>query len=102
MPAQAPGTCGTAITSMVWKLYVQRVFIMDDAEQFMPNYLRLCAARSDSNDLPAERVARDPARQPRDAKSRGAPTKRVLQMLISWPKMTPKATRNSGSSLVWC
>ncbi|VEI44868.1 heat shock protein 90 [Actinobacillus equuli] len=34
------------------KLYVQRVFIMDDAEVFMPNYLRFMRGLLDTNDLP--------------------------------------------------
>ncbi|QUJ03686.1 hypothetical protein KCP71_25055 [Salmonella enterica subsp. enterica] len=46
-------TNGTAITE-TWSEAVrtQRVFIMDDAEQFMPNYLRFVRGLIDSNDLP--------------------------------------------------
>ena len=63
------------------KLYVQRVFIMDDAEQFMPNYLRFVRGLIDSNDLPLN-VSREILQDSRVTQSlRAALTKRVLQML---------------------
>ncbi|MDU0861189.1 MAG: molecular chaperone HtpG [Serratia marcescens] len=63
------------------KLYVQRVFIMDDAEQFMPNYLRFVRGLIDSNDLPLN-VSREILQDSRVTQNlRGALTKRVLQML---------------------
>ncbi len=63
------------------KLYVQRVFIMDDAEQFMPNYLRFVRGLIDSNDLPLN-VSREILQDSRVTQNlRSALTKRVLQML---------------------
>lgn len=63
------------------KLYVQRVFIMDDAEQFMPNYLRFVRGLIDSSDLPLN-VSREILQDSRVTQSlRAALTKRTLQML---------------------
>ncbi|CWW94771.1 TPA: molecular chaperone HtpG [Haemophilus influenzae] len=63
------------------KLYVQRVFIMDDAEQFMPNYLRFMRGLIDSNDLPLN-VSREILQDNKiTAALRKALTKRSLQML---------------------
>ncbi|KMK51328.1 heat shock protein 90 [[Actinobacillus] muris] len=63
------------------KLYVQRVFIMDDAELFMPNYLRFMRGLLDSNDLPLN-VSREILQDNKTtAALRSALTKRALQML---------------------
>ena len=63
------------------KLFVQRVFIMDDAEQFLPLYLRFIKGIVDSNDLSLnisrELLQKDPAIE----SMRNALTKRSLDML---------------------
>merc|ERR1711974_508814 len=60
---------------------VQRVFIMDDAEQFMPTYLRFVKGLLDSNDLPLN-VSREILQDNKITQSlRTGCTKRVLQML---------------------
>ena len=63
------------------KLYVKRIFIMDDAEQLMPMYLRFVTGVIDSVDLPLN-VSREILQESRDIKViRESSTKRVLSML---------------------
>ncbi|WP_049634335.1 molecular chaperone HtpG [Yersinia aldovae] len=81
IPAQAPWDMWNRDHKHGLKLYVQRVFIMDEAEQFMPNYLRFVRGLIDSNDLPLN-VSREILQDSRVTQNlRSALTKRVLQML---------------------
>ena len=65
------------------KLYVRRVFIMDDAEQLMPLYMRFVRGIVDSNNLPLN-VSREILQESRDIETiRGGCVKKVLSMLES-------------------
>ncbi|HFD6683130.1 TPA: molecular chaperone HtpG [Providencia alcalifaciens] len=81
IPSQAPFDLWNRDQRHGLKLYVQRVFIMDDAEQFMPNYLRFVRGVLDSNDLPLN-VSREILQDSALTRNlRSALTKRVLQTL---------------------
>ncbi|ACS96668.1 heat shock protein 90 [Aggregatibacter aphrophilus NJ8700] len=81
VPSKAPWDLFNREHKHGLKLYVQRVFIMDDAEQFMPNYLRFMRGLIDSNDLPLN-VSREILQDNKvTAALRKALTKRSLQML---------------------
>ena len=81
LPKRAPFDLYNREAPKGLKLYVQRVFIMDDAEQFLPLYLRFVKGVIDSNDLPLN-VSREILQQDdRVTSIRNAVTKRVLTML---------------------
>ncbi len=73
------------------KLYVKRVFIMDDAKALMPSYLRFIKGVIDSNDLPLN-VSRELLQESRDVKAiREGSTKRVLSMIEDLAENNPEA-----------
>jgi molecular chaperone HtpG len=81
IPAKAPWDLWNRDRKHGLKLFVQRVFIMDDAEQFMPSYLRFVQGLIDSNDLPLN-VSREILQDNQVTKAmRISITKRVLGML---------------------
>ena len=81
VPARAPFDLWDRNKRGGIKLYVKRVFIMDDAEQLMPMYLRFVTGVIDSTDLPLN-VSREILQESRDVKIiRESSTKRVLSML---------------------
>ena len=81
IPAKAPFDMWNRDQKHGLKLYVQRVFIMDDAEQFMPTYLRFVKGLLDSNDLPLN-VSREILQDNKITQAiRQGCTKRVLQIL---------------------
>ncbi|WP_198783149.1 molecular chaperone HtpG [Shewanella putrefaciens] len=81
IPSKAPWDMWNRDRKHGLKLFVQRVFIMDDAEQFMPSYLRFVQGLIDSNDLPLN-VSREILQDNHITKAmRTGITKRVLGML---------------------
>ncbi len=81
LPAKAPYDLWDRQQRRGIKLYVRRVFIMDDAEQLMPVYLRFVKGVIDSADLPLN-VSREILQESRDVRAiREGSTKRVLSML---------------------
>ena len=81
LPRKAPFDMWNREGARGLKLYVQRTFIMDDAEQFLPLYLRFVKGVVDSNDLSLN-VSREILQQdPQVESMRSALTKRVLDML---------------------
>ena len=81
IPAKAPFDLWNRDAPKGLKLYVQRVFILDEADQFLPLYLRFVKGIVDSADLPLN-VSRELLQQnPELDAMRGALTRRVLDML---------------------
>jgi len=81
LPAKAPHDLWNRDKKAGIKLYVKRVFIMDDAESLMPAYLRFVKGVVDSADLPLN-VSRELLQESRDVKAiREGNTRRVLSML---------------------
>jgi molecular chaperone HtpG len=81
VPAKAPYDLWNRDKRGGLKLYVKRVFIMDDAEALLPSYLRFVKGVVDSADLPLN-VSREILQESRDVKAiREGCTKRVLSML---------------------
>jgi molecular chaperone HtpG len=81
IPAQAPHDLWNRDRKAGIKLYVKRVFIMDEAESLMPAYLRWVKGVVDSSDLPLN-VSRELLQESRDVKAiREGNTRRVLALL---------------------
>ncbi|MBX3625801.1 MAG: molecular chaperone HtpG [Rhizobacter sp.] len=93
IPAKAPFDLWNRDKRGGVKLYVKRVFIMDDAEALMPVYLRFVKGVIDSADLPLN-VSRELLQESRDVKAiREGSTKRVLSMLEGLANSEDEAER---------
>ena len=90
LPAQAPFDLWQRDASRGLKLHVRRVYIMDDAEQFLPLYLRFIKGVLDSSDLPLN-VSRELLQKDPDVEAmRGALTKRGLDLISRLAKDEPE------------
>ena len=86
VPSKAPQNIFTRDAKAGIKLYVKRVFIMDDADNLIPNYLRFVQGVVDSADLPLN-VSRELLQESRDVKTiREGNTRRILTMLDNLAK----------------
>ncbi|MEX1056796.1 MAG: molecular chaperone HtpG, partial [Natronospirillum sp.] len=90
LPSKAPFDLWNRDAQRGLKLYVQRVFIMDEAEQFLPMYLRFMKGVIDSNDLSLN-VSREILQSDKTVASlKTALTKRSLDMLEKMAKKKPE------------
>jgi molecular chaperone HtpG len=90
IPSRAPFDLWDRQSRRGIRLYVKRVFIMDDAEQLMPVYLRFVKGVIDSADLPLN-VSREILQESRDVKAiRDGSTRRVLSMLDDLAENQPE------------
>ncbi len=100
IPAKAPFDLWNRDKKAGVKLYVKRVFIMDDAEALLPGYLRFVKGVIDSADLPLN-VSRELLQESRDVKAiREGSTKRVLSMLEDLAKHDKHEVPVEGSDAV--
>jgi molecular chaperone HtpG len=98
VPAKAPYDLWNRDKKGGLKLYVKRVFIMDDAEALLPSYLRFVKGVIDSADLPLN-VSREILQESRDVKAiREGCTKRVLSMLEDLANSEDQAKRDQYAS----
>ncbi len=98
VPAHAPHDLWNRDKRGGLKLYVKRVFIMDDAEALLPSYLRFVKGVVDSADLPLN-VSREILQESRDVKAiREGCTKRVLSMLEELANNEDAAKREQYAS----
>ena len=104
IPSKAPFDLWNRDKKGGLKLYVKRVFIMDDAEALLPSYLRFVKGVVDSADLPLN-VSRELLQESRDVKAiREGCTKRVLSMLEDLAKndapLAPQAAADGVTDVV--
>ncbi|WP_180108814.1 MULTISPECIES: molecular chaperone HtpG [unclassified Acinetobacter] len=86
IPSRAPSNIFTREAKAGIKLYVKRVFIMDDADNLIPNYLRFVQGVVDSADLPLN-VSRELLQESRDVKTiREGNARRILTVLDALAK----------------
>jgi molecular chaperone HtpG len=99
IPAKAPFDLWNRDKGAGVKLYVRRVFIMDDAEALLPGYLRFVKGVIDSSDLPLN-VSRELLQESRDVKAiREGSTKRVLGMLEDLAKQQKTAPESAEGKI---
>ena len=99
LPSKAPFDLWNRDKKAGIKLYVKRVFIMDDAEALMPTYLRFVRGVIDSADLPLN-VSRELLQESRDVRAiRDGSTKRVLSMLEDLAKHNQHDTQPNAEGV---
>jgi molecular chaperone HtpG len=90
LPSRAPFDLHQRDAARGLKLYVRRVFIMDDAEQFLPLYLRFIKGVLDSSDLPLNVSRELLQRDPEVDSMKSALTKRALDLIAKLAKDEPE------------
>ncbi len=99
LPAKAPADLWNRERKAGIKLYVKRVFIMDEAESLMPSYMRFVKGVIDSADLPLN-VSRELLQESRDVKAiRDGNTRRVLSMLEDLAKKNALTAAESADGV---
>jgi molecular chaperone HtpG len=93
IPGRAPFDLWQRDAARGLKLYVKRVFIMDDAEQFLPLYLRFVKGVIDSSDLPLN-ISRELLQQDSEVEAiRSGLTRRLLELIARLASEEPEKYR---------